>query len=385
MDNNSEEEQQTTSTVNEHQHEAIDNVEQAAVPVVENVTAKVETEDARNETDVSELMALDSNQVDLDSMKDAVFFLFSDRNQRLSRFFLLIGLASVIATSGVAGDSAATVIGAMIVAPLMTPILGTMLSIVLADGRNFLFSIFLVLSGAGMAILIGFLYGLCVNEDTILAENNSQIAGRVSPRITDLIGALATGAVGSIALVRKDIAPALPGVAIAISLVPPLSVVGLTLATGEGHDAAGAILLFATNFTSILVMGVIIMYFYKVHKMSSARSYARHMGRMQLKISFVLLVILLAMVAVPLTLTSQLLREESQIENCLQEKIDAYESGWETDLVVATASKDRYHATVFVTGEPPYPEADAFDDAVLPCGVDELTIRFVPERVIRLE
>jgi hypothetical protein len=55
------------------------------------------------------------NMVDLDSMKDAVFFLFEDRNQRLSRFWILIVCASIIATMGLAGDSSATVIGAMIV------------------------------------------------------------------------------------------------------------------------------------------------------------------------------------------------------------------------------------------------------------------------------
>ena len=101
-----------------------------------------------------------SNRVDLEKMKDPVFFLYPDRNTRLSGFWLLMILSSIIATSGVAGDSVATVIGAMIVAPLMTPILGTMLGIVIGDGRNFLFCLMLVLTGAGSAILIGYLYGL---------------------------------------------------------------------------------------------------------------------------------------------------------------------------------------------------------------------------------
>jgi uncharacterized hydrophobic protein (TIGR00271 family) len=370
--------------------EMVEEIMEQAAPVVDNVTAKRETEAPRNESDTVEELE-PSNQVDLDSMKDAVFFLFPDKNRRLSRFFLLIGLSSVIATSGVAGDSVATVIGAMIVAPLMTPILGTMLSIVLGDGPNFVFSFFLVLSGAGMAVLIGFIYGLCLNEDTILAENNSQIAGRVKPKLTDLIGALATGAVGSIALVRKDIAPALPGVAIAISLVPPLCVAGLTLSTGDGLDAAGAMLLFATNFMSILIMGIVIMYFYKIHEMSSsATSYAgRIVGCMQLKISFVGLILLLGMVAVPLTLTSLLIREESKIEECLQERIDAWaeESGtaWEVDLVVATAGyREKVTAKVLITGEPPYPTDEDFVDAVVPCNVDEVILRFLPQRVIEL-
>ena len=66
----------------------------------------------------------------------------------------------------------------------------------------------------------------------MLAETNSQVAGRVNPRLVDLLAALATGAVGSIALARDDISDTLPGVAIAVSLVPPLAVVGLTLESG---------------------------------------------------------------------------------------------------------------------------------------------------------
>lgn len=166
----------------------------------------------------------DKNRVSLDDMKDAVFFLFSDRNQRLSHFWTLLILAAIIATNGIAGDSAATVIiGAMIVAPLMTPILGTMLAIVLGDEANFLFSFFLVVTGAGAAILIRYTYGSCLPDEAISADSNSQIAGRVNPRLTDLIGALATGAIGSVALVRKDVAGTL---AIAISLVPPATQCG---------------------------------------------------------------------------------------------------------------------------------------------------------------
>jgi hypothetical protein len=73
---------------------------------------------------------------DTQHIRDAVFFEGPDIRQRLSRFWILITLASIIAAAGVAADSTATVIGAMIVAPLMTPILGTMLSVVLADRTN---------------------------------------------------------------------------------------------------------------------------------------------------------------------------------------------------------------------------------------------------------
>ena len=161
---------------------------------------------------------------DTDHMRDAVFFEGPDVRQRLSRFWILITLASIIAAAGVAADSTATVIGAMIVAPLMTPILGTMLSVVLADRANLTRSLLHIAGGAVVAITIGWLVGLLV-VDPVVAETNSQVAQRVHPKLIDLLAALATGSVGSVALVRRDISDTLPGVAIAISLVPPLSVV----------------------------------------------------------------------------------------------------------------------------------------------------------------
>ena len=97
---------------------------------------------------------------DVQHMRDAVFFEGPDVRQRSSRFWILIVLASIIAAAGIAANSTATVIGAMIVAPLMTPILGTMLSVVLADRTNLIRSLLHVAGGAVVAISIGWLVGV---------------------------------------------------------------------------------------------------------------------------------------------------------------------------------------------------------------------------------
>ena len=89
---------------------------------------------------------------DIDYMREAVFFDGPEVKRKLSRFWILLVLASIIAAAGVVADSTATVIGAMIVAPLMTPILGTMLGVVLGDRANLIRSILLVLSGAAAAL-----------------------------------------------------------------------------------------------------------------------------------------------------------------------------------------------------------------------------------------
>jgi uncharacterized hydrophobic protein (TIGR00271 family) len=201
---------------------------------------------------------------DIDRMRSRLFIAFGpDRGAKRSAFIVLLLLSAVIASAGVVADSTATVIGAMIVAPLMTPILGTALALVLAERKQLLINIGLVLAGALAVIAIGYLMGL-LHLTELSAATNSQIAGRVSPRMIDLIAALATGAVGAFALVRSDVSDTLPGVAIAISLVPPLAVVGLTLESGVPDEAMGALLLFTTNVAAIICTGTVVLLFYRV-------------------------------------------------------------------------------------------------------------------------
>src|ERR687898_731777 len=97
-----------------------------------------------------------------------------------------------------------------------------------------------------------------------VAETNSQVAQRIHPRLIDLLAALATGAVGSVALVRRDISDTLPGVAIAISLVPPLSVVGFTFEAGKLGQSLGASLV-----SAILGSGTVVMALYGIHRLAA--------------------------------------------------------------------------------------------------------------------
>ncbi len=78
----------------------------------------------------------------------------------------------------------------------------------------------------------------------------------MSPTLVDLVAAAATGLAGAFAVARRDIADILPGVAIAISLVPPLSVVGVTAEAGDWSGAVGALILFLTNVLAMIVVGV---------------------------------------------------------------------------------------------------------------------------------
>ncbi len=190
---------------------------------------------------------------------------------KYSQFWILLALAGVIATAGVVSDSTATVIGAMIVAPLMTPILGSAFALVLADRHRMARSLLVVVGGALLVIAMGYAAGL-LDTLNVATEGNSQVSGRVNPKLIDLVAALATGLVGAFALVRSDVADTLPGVAIAISLVPPLSVIGLTFQEGLYDDALGATLLFLTNVTAIIFTATMVLLYYRV------RDTAKEMG-----------------------------------------------------------------------------------------------------------
>src|SRR5690348_13638791 len=97
--------------------------------------------------------------VDVARIRDQVFFEGPERGRRLSRFWTLLLLAAVIASAGVVSNSTATVIGAMIVAPLMTPILGTVVAVVLADAPNLWRCGLLVVAGAATVVALSWLLG----------------------------------------------------------------------------------------------------------------------------------------------------------------------------------------------------------------------------------
>ena len=175
--------------------------------------------------------------------------------RRLVNFFVLLLLATVIATFGVLSNSTATVIGAMIVAPLMGPIMATAAGVVMGSLPRTGRALALVAIGAASVIALSALLTLAVPEVAISFSENGEITSRIAPGLYALLTALAAGAAGAFIMERAEIADSIGGVAIAISLVPPLCVVGIGLAQGQWSAAGGALLLFLTNFLAILFAG----------------------------------------------------------------------------------------------------------------------------------
>jgi len=264
----------------------------------------------------------------LDDIEDGLFLTTGARRAKTSQFWVLLVLASMIAAGGVVGDSTPAVIGAMIVAPLATPMYGVALATVIGSRRDLLASLQLLVAGIAVNVLIGFLVGV-ITISRVPVDANPQIIGRTAPMLLDLAVAVTVGVAGSFALVRRDVSNILAGVAIAISLVPVLAVVGITLGSGRLDLAWGAFVLFLVNAAAIIVAGVLV--FSAAGYARLARERGRHPGR-RAKVLIALFVIALL---VPLSLASlRTLRYERWIgatESASEQWVDG--TGWRIESV----------------------------------------------------
>jgi len=318
---------------------------------------------------------------DLPGFENKLFFKGSRLRPYLVRFTVLLFLSTVIAAFGVINDSTATVIGAMIIAPLMTPIMATAAAIVMGKMDWSLRSLLLVVLGVLLVIITSLLIGALVNAVSFISfTQNSQITSRISPRLTDLCIALASGAAGAFAMSRDDIADSLPGVAISISLVPPLCVVGIALSAGQWSAAEGAMLLFLTNFFSILLAGggVLALLGLGTASMQNLQGHRRRRA-------FIVIALGLLLVTVVLASTSIRVSRETLAEYWIVQAVEEWlaGSGYETESIDAHAGMVRL--AIFGQGNlPPLTELEsAIESRTRRAGIVELVI--VPVQRERLE
>jgi uncharacterized hydrophobic protein (TIGR00271 family) len=164
-------------------------------------------------------------------------------------FMMMICLSTAIASLGLMQNSTAVVIGAMVVAPLMTPLIGAGLALVQGNTIFFRDSIKAMGFGIGAALLIS----LCLGFLVPMGELTPELLARGAPTIIDLGVAFLSGAAAAYAVARPSLLGALAGVAIAAALVPPLATVGISLAEGAWKISEGAAILFATNLVAIIL------------------------------------------------------------------------------------------------------------------------------------
>ncbi len=188
-------------------------------------------------------------------LEETLYFEAPNKAAKLASFWVMMVLATGIATFAVIQDSTAVVIGAMLVAPLMTPIMGVAAAAVNGWPARLARSVLLVLVAAAAAVFVAWLIASWLPSVGQIV-NNTQISSRVEPSLLDFCIAVFAGSAGAYASIDPRVSSSLSGVAIAVALVPPLSVVGITLQQGDYEMAFGATLLFSTNVVSIVLAAV---------------------------------------------------------------------------------------------------------------------------------
>jgi uncharacterized hydrophobic protein (TIGR00271 family) len=287
------------------------------------------------------------------AMLDELFFEGPELPPYLFRLATLMGLSALIAALGLIEDSPAVVIGAMLVAPLMTPLMAFAASLVMGWARRQLIAAVLVAAASAEAVGLAFAVSAVVPAFRPVLVSQ-ELLSRTEPKLLDLGIAIAAGAAGAYVTVHRRAAGALPGVAIAVALVPPLAAVGVLLDLDRVHLAAGAALLYATNLAAIVLAATVVF----LATGFVPRALTDRRGR---RITLGLLTALLAVAAVayPLQRESRAVLQKAQDEQTLSQAIVTWLGGEDLQVTDATVDEQagRLAVTVDVAGAKPPPAA----------------------------
>lgn len=200
-------------------------------------------------------------------------------------------LSTAIAALGLLQNSTAVVVGAMLVAPLMTPIIGAGLSLVQGNvvlARH-------AAKSVGLGFLLALLVSMLIAAVTPGVSLNHELLGRGNPNTLDLAIAFFSGIAAAYALSRPNLSAALPGVAIAAALLPPVATIGIALVLGAFDVAQGAVLLFGANVVAIIIGSALILH------LVGLRSAAESVPRIWVSRSLLVLLMLFLVLAIPLS------------------------------------------------------------------------------------
>ena len=239
-------------------------------PVMEKLTAAGIRDDSYTivlptETVVSQrLGALEERFPSLRISREELYARAGDLAPANSTFFAFLILSTVIATTGLLLDSAATIIGAMVVAPLMGPAISASVGTILDDQRMAARGVKLQVFGLLAAIATGAVLGWLLQQTVLIPpqldiQSIPQVAERTSPNFLSLFLALGSGIAGALSIIRGS-GSSLVGVAIAVALVPPAATAGLGIAFGLPAVAIAGTVLVVINLLAINVSALILLY-----------------------------------------------------------------------------------------------------------------------------
>jgi uncharacterized hydrophobic protein (TIGR00341 family) len=181
-------------------------------------------------------------------------------------FLAMTAISAVVATAGLLLDSAAVVVGSMVIAPLIGPAMATSVGSVVDDHELFVRGIKLQAVGALLAVASAAAFAALLRYGTIVPMGANEVLAigeireRLSPGIPSLVVALAAGVAGALSL-SSGVSAALVGVMIAAALVPPTAVVGIGIAWGRPSAVVGSAVLVAVNFLSINLVAMVVFWY----------------------------------------------------------------------------------------------------------------------------
>lgn len=196
------------------------------------------------------------NHATKDEFKD-LFTTLRENSRPTSSYLVLMFLSTFIATLGLFSNSSPVIIGAMILAPLMAPIISLSMGVLRQDHQLVRYS----LKSIGLGLLLGYLCAVLITLATPLTILNVEILARTRPNLLDLGVAVGSGMAGAYAHSKKEVAQTLAGVAIAVALVPPLAVSGIGLGWLNWSVFSGALLLLITNLAGMILAAAITFLF----------------------------------------------------------------------------------------------------------------------------
>jgi len=290
---------------------------------------------------------------------DELFFEDERRLPYLWRFVSLIVFSTLIAALGLMNDSAAVVIGAMLIAPLMTPILGLAAATVQAWTARQIESLGIIGGGALLAVGVGWVAVKILPHLDADVTLPGELLARTGPNLLDLGIAVAAGAAGAYVLIRSEAGSALPGVVIAVALVPPLATVGVTLGVGRGDLAGGAVLLFLTNLAAItLAASAVFLFAGFVPRLD------RILTRRGRWVSLVVTLLIVVAVAIPLTNYTVERWTDARSADYVDELVAEWDSTLTVDAVKIDSSVSPTAFAIAVSGPVPPSDLDELADII---------------------
>ncbi|MFH0845938.1 MAG: TIGR00341 family protein [Patescibacteria group bacterium] len=188
-----------------------------------------------------------------------------------TNFFLMVTLSVLMATLGLLANNSAVIVGSMLIAPILYPILGLSMGIIMSD-HTLVFKSFMTMAKAVVLCVI-VAAGTTLLFSSQLEELTFEIFARTEPSLLSMAIGIVAGLAAAFALVKPKMSETLPGVAISVALVPPIAVVGIGLATFDMSVMMGALLLFLVNIIGVVIAAAVVfsmMNFYVKREIAKA-------------------------------------------------------------------------------------------------------------------